>query len=81
LGLTSYLLVIYYQDKRSLASGILTVLRNRVGDVLFFIGIGLVSGLCSWRFTDLGMVEVSRALCGVVVVGCITKRAQIPFSA
>lgn len=42
LGLTSYLLVIYYQDKRSLGSGTLTVLSNRVGDVLFFIGIRLI---------------------------------------
>lgn len=45
LGLTSYLLVIYYQDKKSLGSGTLTVLRNRVGDVLFFIGIRLASGI------------------------------------
>lgn len=47
LGLTSYLLVIYYQDKRSLGSGTLTVLRNRIGDVLFFIGISLRSSLSS----------------------------------
>ena len=46
LGLTSYLLVIYYQDKRSLGSGTLTVLRNRIGDVLFFVGISLISGVC-----------------------------------
>lgn len=47
LGLTSYLLVIYYQDKRSLGSGTLTVLSNRVGDVLFFVGIGVASGVGS----------------------------------
>lgn len=47
LGLTSYLLVIYYQDKRSLGSGTLTVLSNRVGDVLFFVGIGLARAFSS----------------------------------
>lgn len=81
LGLTSYLLVIYYQDKKSLGSGTLTVLRNRVGDVLFFIGIRLARGISSWGFTDMSESFVGGALCGVVVVGCITKRAQLPFSA
>lgn len=81
LGLTSYLLVIYYQDRRSLGSGTLTVLSNRVGDVLFFIAISLRRALSRWGFVDLRISEVSRILCGVVVVGCITKRAQVPFSA
>nr|YP_006576378.1 NADH dehydrogenase subunit 5 [Iridona iridescens]AEV94272.1 NADH dehydrogenase subunit 5 [Iridona iridescens] len=81
LGLTSYLLVIYYQDKRSLGSGTLTVLSNRVGDVLFFIGISLISSFSSWGFVDLSMSEISSLLCGIVVVGCMTKSAQVPFSA
>jgi len=73
--------VIYYQDKRSLGSGTLTVLRNRVGDVLFFIAISLIRALSRWGFVEMRMGEVRRALCGIVVVGCITKSAQIPFSA
>nr|YP_009431953.1 NADH dehydrogenase subunit 5 [Donax trunculus]ATA66402.1 NADH dehydrogenase subunit 5 [Donax trunculus] len=81
LGLTSYLLVIYYQDKKSLGSGTLTVLSNRVGDVLFFIGISLASGISSWGFVDMMESSLVGALCGVVVVGCMTKSAQIPFSA
>nr|AJC10832.1 NADH deshydrogenase subunit 5 [Macoma balthica]AJC10845.1 NADH deshydrogenase subunit 5 [Macoma balthica] len=81
LGLTSYLLVIYYQDKRSLGSGTLTVLSNRVGDVLFFIAISLSSALSSWGFVEMSMGEVSSVFCGIVVVGCMTKSAQMPFSA
>nr|YP_006576390.1 NADH dehydrogenase subunit 5 [Hiatula diphos]AEV94284.1 NADH dehydrogenase subunit 5 [Hiatula diphos] len=80
LGLTSYLLVIYYQDKRSLGSGTLTVLSNRIGDVLFFIGIGLASSVSSWGFLDLGQ-EKAYLFWGVIIVGCMTKSAQIPFSA
>nr|YP_009642914.1 NADH dehydrogenase subunit 5 [Sanguinolaria ovalis]QCQ20478.1 NADH dehydrogenase subunit 5 [Sanguinolaria ovalis] len=80
LGLTSYLLVIYYQDKRSLGSGTLTVLSNRIGDVLFFIGIGLASGVSSWGFLDLGQ-SWAYVFWGVIIVGCMTKSAQIPFSA
>nr|YP_010447207.1 NADH dehydrogenase subunit 5 [Donax dysoni]UTM92215.1 NADH dehydrogenase subunit 5 [Donax dysoni] len=81
LGLTSYLLVIYYQDKRSLGSGTLTVLSNRVGDVLFFMGISLASGMSVWGFNDLSFVVVGSVLCGSIVVGCMTKSAQVPFSA
>nr|YP_009642902.1 NADH dehydrogenase subunit 5 [Gari elongata]QCQ20466.1 NADH dehydrogenase subunit 5 [Gari elongata] len=80
LGLTSYLLVIYYQDKRSLGSGTLTVLSNRIGDVLFFIGIGLASSISSWGFMDLGEGG-GYLFWGFIVVGCMTKSAQIPFSA
>nr|YP_009431966.1 NADH dehydrogenase subunit 5 [Donax variegatus]ATA66415.1 NADH dehydrogenase subunit 5 [Donax variegatus] len=81
LGLTSYLLVIYYQDKKSLGSGTLTVLSNRVGDVLFFMGISLASGVSTWGFVDLTESVVVGVFCGVVVVGCMTKSAQLPFSA
>lgn len=42
LGLTSYALVIYYQNESSCNAGILTVLRNRIGDVCILIRIGLL---------------------------------------
>lgn len=39
LGLVSYCLVIFYQNVKSFNSGILTVLRNRIGDVILLISI------------------------------------------
>jgi NADH-ubiquinone oxidoreductase chain 5 len=39
LGLVSYCLVIYYISKKSNRAGIITVLRNRVGDVCILIVI------------------------------------------
>ena len=37
--------------------------------------------LLVWVFKDLSEGVVLASMCGVVVVGCITKRAQLPFSA
>lgn len=45
LGLTSYLLVVYYPKADALAAGTLTVLRNRVGDAVLIIRIALICGL------------------------------------
>lgn len=39
LGLVSYLLVIYFQNTKSYNAGIITALRNRVGDVAILIRI------------------------------------------
>lgn len=42
LGLVSYCLVIYYQNIKSFNAGILTALRNRVGDVALLIAIAWI---------------------------------------
>lgn len=40
LGIVSYVLVIYYQNEKSNAAGMITALRNRVGDAALLLGIG-----------------------------------------
>lgn len=39
LGLTSYLLVIYYQNDKSLGAGLITAIRNRIGDSLLILAV------------------------------------------
>lgn len=85
LGLVSYCLVIYYQNVKSFNSGILTVLRNRIGDVMLLLAISWIINLGSWNFLFyLQVFKEERFILFIVVfviIAAITKRAQIPFSA
>jgi NADH-ubiquinone oxidoreductase chain 5 len=49
LGVSSYLLVIYYGSTKSYNAGILTVMTNRLGDVLLLIRMGMLFNMGSWR--------------------------------
>jgi len=40
LGLVSFCLVIYYQNFKSYSAGMVTVMANRVGDVMLLLSIG-----------------------------------------
>nr|QXI86567.1 NADH dehydrogenase subunit 5 [Rondeletiola minor] len=80
LGLVSFCLVIYYQNNKSLAAGMLTVLMNRVGDcfILASVSVLLILGhwnvLCLWDFIGFEVVNF------FIMVAGMTKSAQIPFS-
>nr|YP_009459966.1 NADH dehydrogenase subunit 5 [Eochionelasmus ohtai]AUT77212.1 NADH dehydrogenase subunit 5 [Eochionelasmus ohtai] len=83
LGLVSYCLVIYYQNFKSLNAGTLTVLSNRVGDVLILLGIVWMINYGDWSFMAwMGQSNDSMILVSfLIVVASLTKSAQIPFSA
>nr|YP_009020409.1 NADH dehydrogenase subunit 5 [Lamprotula gottschei]AHL24848.1 NADH dehydrogenase subunit 5 [Lamprotula gottschei] len=81
LGIVSFALVIYYQNKKSLAAGMLTVLANRIGDALLILSICFLINWGDWGI-GYGMTgSFSSLICFLVVVGAMTKSAQIPFSA
>lgn len=82
LGLVSYLLVIYYQNYKSYAAGILTCLRNRIGDRALLVAIGwfLSIGRLDFFFYT-SSVSKEMLIAGIfITVAAMTKRAQIPFS-
>nr|ARB50150.1 NADH dehydrogenase subunit 5 [Perissonemia borneenis] len=82
LGLVSYCLVIYYQNNNSYVSGMLTVLTNRVGDVLILIGISWFFNFGSFHFIyylDLKH-DWLMFFMFLIILASFTKSAQIPFS-
>jgi NADH-ubiquinone oxidoreductase chain 5 len=82
LGLVSFLLVIYYSNFKSYGAGIITCLRNRIGDGAILIAIGwiLAQGDLTFIFYKTGGREI-LAVAGFVILAAMTKRAQAPFSA
>ncbi len=84
LGLTSYALVIYYPTKKSRRAGIITVIRNRVGDICLLIAIAWFRVLGDYNYFTYVIIndfEIRWWLSFLIVIAATTKRAQIPFSA
>lgn len=83
LGVTSYLLVLYYQRAKSFNAGIITALTNRIGDVGLLVVIGILTRMGRWsfiyyrRYNQFLRVEILILL----RIVAITKSAQLPFSA
>nr|YP_009182747.1 NADH dehydrogenase subunit 5 [Lethe albolineata]YP_009938296.1 NADH dehydrogenase subunit 5 [Lethe hayashii]AHH34398.1 NADH dehydrogenase subunit 5 [Lethe albolineata]QNU07715.1 NADH dehydrogenase subunit 5 [Lethe hayashii] len=84
LGLVSYCLVIYYQNMKSYNAGMLTVLSNRIGDVMILMVIAWMMNYGSWNYifylnfmsNDWSMKIISM----MIILAAMTKSAQIPFS-
>uniref|UniRef100_UPI0030018DC4 NADH dehydrogenase subunit 5 n=1 Tax=Satsuma myomphala TaxID=358001 RepID=UPI0030018DC4 len=77
LGITSFLLIVYYQSTSSYNAGFLTLLINRIGDVLIMgtMYYFVVSGSSILLFDNMA----STALL-ILAVAAMTKSAQYPFS-
>nr|AGA56096.1 NADH dehydrogenase subunit 5 [Stenopus hispidus] len=84
LGLISYVLVIYYQNEKSAAAGMLTALSNRVGDVAILLSIAFLFSKGGWNFifyNEMMIYNYLGILSFLLVLAGMTKSAQIPFSA
>ena len=80
LGLTSYLLVIYYGRSKSYNSGIVTAVTNRLGDALLLVSIGYLVSLGNWNYIFYSD-KLRLLVAWLLVITATTKSAQIPFSA
>jgi NADH:ubiquinone oxidoreductase subunit 5 (subunit L)/multisubunit Na+/H+ antiporter MnhA subunit len=83
LAVTSFLLVVYYSNRKAFNAGILTALSNRVGDRLILLAIAYIRiaftlSLLRQSFF-YGEVYVTSVI--LISLAATTKRAQLPFSA
>nr|ATN95388.1 NADH dehydrogenase subunit 5 [Calanus glacialis] len=83
LGVTSYLLVIFYQSSKSYNAGMITALTNRLGDVGLLISIAMFFSYGTWSFTVYGegSHKLPATLITIIIMAACTKSAQMPFSA
>lgn len=73
LGISSFYLIMFYHNQKSLGARLLTLLSNRIGDLCLLLSIAL--------FFSLGVVfsSILFPLRILLLIGCFTKRAQFPF--
>nr|QNV12128.1 NADH dehydrogenase subunit 5 [Araneus diadematus] len=79
LGITSFVLVIYYQNASSSASGSITIFSNRVGDILILLSIAFLTSMCNWNF--FMNENFPKMVMFFLVMAACSKSAQFPFSA
>jgi len=81
LGIVSFILVVYYQNPKSLAAGIITAITNRIGDVILLLSIALTLNQGHWNIINIWTdTSFSHLQILIITVAAITKRAQMPFS-
>lgn len=82
LGVTSYLLVVYYNNRGSLNAGILTFLVNRLGDAFLLRRLGAILFLGNYSFFIFRTQFFSWVwVFPLFILASCTKSAQVPFRA
>jgi len=76
LGVSSYLLVCYYYNWKSLNGGIVTLITNRIGDICFF---WFLTSTILFSNPTISFYMISSPIL-IFLCGSFTKRAQRPFS-
>uniref|UniRef100_A0A1X9ZNS3 NADH-ubiquinone oxidoreductase chain 5 n=1 Tax=Decemunciger sp. AB-2017 TaxID=1980157 RepID=A0A1X9ZNS3_9ANNE len=80
LGLTSFLLVIYYQNPKSLGAGMITALTNRMGDAMLLLGVALSLNTNNWLIINMWNSNFDLIIILLIMTAAMTKSAQLPFS-
>nr|BDQ43805.1 NADH dehydrogenase subunit 5 [Metaphire communissima] len=80
LGLVSFILVIYYQNPKSLAAGMITALTNRIGDVMLLLSIAWTLNQGHWNIIHMWETSMFTWQSAAIMLAAMTKSAQMPFS-
>nr|QIZ12556.1 NADH dehydrogenase subunit 5 [Nuttallochiton mirandus] len=79
LGLVSFILVIYYQNQKSLGAGLMTAFMNRIGDVAILLAIGWSISQGHWNIMFMWEFYFYKMVIFMILLAGMTKSAQIPF--
>ena len=79
LGLTSFLLIMFYNSKKRVYSSFLTLVFNRLGDIFLMICIVFLIGSIN-DFSRTYLFPVTLGFRLILVLAACTKRAQVPFN-
>nr|YP_010219073.1 NADH dehydrogenase subunit 5 [Phoneutria boliviensis]UBY46226.1 NADH dehydrogenase subunit 5 [Phoneutria boliviensis] len=79
LGMSSYILVIFYQNHSSSGSGSITLLSNRIGDIFILLSISMMMSQSMWELNTNH--SFTLATLTMLMIASCTKSAQFPFSA
>lgn len=77
--MSSFILIIFYQNKKSIISRIYTIMINRIGDATLLIRITIIIRFNSWIIIT-SMLSQKRIILILIIIRLFSKRAQIPFS-
>lgn len=80
LGITSFSLIIFYQNKKSVIRSIYTMIINRVGDITLIVAIMILINYSSWIFLSIEYLSSRTRWVTLITVSIFSKRAQVPFS-
>nr|QNV12049.1 NADH dehydrogenase subunit 5 [Linyphia triangularis] len=78
LGLSSFILVVYYQNFSSASSGLITIFSNRLGDIAILISMSVLAMKMNWNF--FLNEEYPKLVLILLLTAAISKSAQFPFS-
>lgn len=78
LGVTSLCLIIFYPNKTSKINSILTIIFNRIGDVILIL---IVGAFLLKNERRLEIQRLDKKFCLIIALCSLTKRAQFPLSA
>lgn len=80
LGVSSYCLVVFYLNYKSLNAGSITMLLNRLGDRFLLVFFCLFFLRKRWDISSFSLLGFSLGFLWLLVVVAFSKSAQFPFS-
>nr|AAV40846.1 NADH dehydrogenase subunit 5 [Vasdavidius concursus] len=78
LGITSFILISFYNTNKTSSSAMQTMVINRTGDISMIMALIMMMDLNSTSISSIS--NCSKLIYWLIIMGAMTKSAQLPFS-